>query len=617
MRVGRRGWILGVAGAAIASLGVGTAKAGASPADPSTVVIGSTAPLNGAGLAGRASAPATRTAEVHVFLGRDQAGLRALDEQLSDPHSSSYGQFLTPAQVASRFGATSQQTAAVASWLQSQGLHVTDQSPYLVSATGPAGSIAKGFDTTVVPTAAGQLTNASPMSMPADIAGQVVTVSVTGTRSVPEKPKLAAASRLTTGPECSQYYGQLKATGVPPAYGQQLTWAPCGYTPNQLRAALFAKQSGLTGQGVTVAIISGDNDSTAFADANVQASQDGFAPLPASQFVSYVEKNSRNGVGDVESAIDVEAVHATAPGATIAYVAGGKGQTDDPTLNALEQIVSQHLADVVTDSWGLSEAFTQAIETAFTNALQRAGIEGITVDTASGDVGSNPPLSYLFPASDPWLTTVGGTSLAIGANNQYLWQTGWEDARAKLHDGSWVPNLPGTFDGGSTGGVSTLFPEPYYQQGIVSGNVVDGTPMEVYPDVSDLADPDTGYSVAYTVTRKKGLVFETWGGTSLASPLFAGTEADLIQGRHHAPLGYANPTLYGYDGSQAFNDVTDTPQGAGVTEAVVFPSFSNPAKIILGTLGQAQLTGLSAGPGFDDVTGLGTPSAQFYSLLAR
>jgi hypothetical protein len=158
----------------------------------------------------------------------------------------------------------------------------------------------------------------------------VVTVSVTGTRAMTDKPKLAAPPRQaqeTAGTDCSQYYGQLTATGVPSAYGRPLTWAPCGYTPNQLRSALYAKSSGLTGKGVTVAIISGDNDSTAFADANAQATQDGFAPLPASQFVSYVEKNSRNGVGDVESAIDVEAVHATAPGATIAYVAGGKGET--------------------------------------------------------------------------------------------------------------------------------------------------------------------------------------------------------------------------------------------------------------------------------------------------
>lgn len=616
MRSGLRGWILGCAGVAAASLGCAAPGALASPAATDSTVIPSTAPLSGTTLAFTAPAPAGRTAEVHVFLGQDQAGLQALDEQVSDPRSSSDGQFLTPAQVASQFGASADEIAAVASWLKAQGLHVTGQSPYLVSATGRAGSIAQGFDTTVVPARSGQVTNATPMSMPSSLAGQVVTVTVTGTQPVPEKPKFLAASRQAAGQACSQYYGQLPATGVPPAYGEQLSLAPCGYTPNQLRSALFAKATGLTGQGVTVAIISGDNDSTALADANVQAAQDGFAPLPASQFVSYVEKGSSDGVGDVESALDVEAVHAVAPGATIAYVAGGKGATDEPTLNALEQIVAGHLADVVTDSWGVN-SFTTATESAFTNALQRAGVEGITVNTASGDVGSNPPLSYLFPASDPWLTTVGGTSLAIGANGQDLWQAGWEDGLAKQHGHGWTPNPPGTFNGGSTGGVSTLFQEPYYQQGVASGNVVNGTAMEVYPDVSDDADQYTGYSVAFSTSPKKpSVVFLRVGGTSEASPLFAATEADVIQARGGVALGYANPTLYGFYGSQAFIDVTDTPQGAGKIEAVISPATAN-SKAKLETMGQAQLTGLSAGPGFDDVTGLGTPSAQFYNLLAK
>ncbi len=121
--------------------------------------------------------------------------------------------------------------------------------------------------------------------------------------------------------------------------------------------------------------------------------------------------------------------------------------------------------------------------------------------------------------------------------------------------------------------------------------------MEVYPDVSDDADQYTGYSVAYTTSPKKpSVVFLTVGGTSEASPLFAGTEADVIQARGGVALGYANPTLYGFYGSQAFIDVTDTPQGAGKTEAVVSPAADG-VKAELETMGQAQLTGLSAGPG--------------------
>jgi subtilase family serine protease len=112
------------------------------------------------------------------------------------------------------------------------------------------------------------------------------------------------------------------------------------------------------------------------------------------------------------------------------------------------------------------------------------------------------------------------------------------------------------------------------------------------------------------------LVYEEVGGTSMASPLFAGTEADVIQARGGQELGYMNPTLYSLYGSRALTDITDTPQGPGKVEAVVAPATAHaPAK--LETMGQGQLTGLSAGPGFDDETGLGTPSAQFYSILAK
>jgi subtilase family serine protease len=596
----------------MAAMTLGLPGAEAAAEASGAVAIPGTAPVVGSNGAAERPATSSETTEVHLFLGRDQSGLEALDEQVADAHSNSYGHFLTAAQVAADFGATPQYLDTLTSWLRSQGLRITYRSPYLVSASGTSRSVAKTFSTRVVPSEAGQVTNATTMRMPARLAAQVVTITVTSTRPVAEKPKWVAAGTASRA-DCSQYYGQRKAQGVPPAYGQPLTWAPCGYSPSQLRSALSAQASGFTGQGVTVAIISGDDDSTAFADANAQARRDHFPSLPASRFVAYVEPGSSNGVGDVESALDVESVHAAAPGATIAYVAGGDGATDEPTLNALEQIVSNHLAQVVTDSWGVNR-FSQGTELGFTNALQRAGVEGITVDTASGDVGSNPTLSYLFPASDPWLTTVGGTSLAIGQGGRYLWQTGWEDGTAKDHDGTWSPNPPGKFFGGSTGGVSTLFQEPYYQQGIATGNVVNGTAMEEYPDMADVADPYTGYSIGWTPTLGHPMVYETVGGTSMASPLFAATEADVIQARHGAALGFANPLLYGFYGSQAFNDVTDSPQGTGVTEAVAFPAADGtPAE--LGTLGQAQLTGLVCGPGFDDVTGLGTPSSQFFTLL--
>ena len=604
-------------GASLVTLGLGVPSLAAAAGHSASVVVRGTTPFAGSGLASRPNAPANETAVVHVFLGRNQSGLQARVEQVSDPHSASYRHFMSAAQVNAQFEATPAQVSQIASWLRAQGLHLTSRCSYLVSAAGPAATVAKAFDTRIVASIPGQVTNATAMRMPATLAATVVTATVTSSRPLQEKPKLAASLTKAAGAECSDYYGQKRATGVPPAYGEKLSWAPCGYTAPQLNSALYAKATGLTGAGATVAVLSADNDSTGFADANVQAKQDGFPLLKKSQYVAYVEPKSPNGVGDVESALDIESIHALAPGATIAYMAGGSGASQEPTLNALEQVVQYRLADVVTDSWGLSENFSPAIERAFTNVLQRAGMEGITVDTASGDVGSNPSLSYLFPASDPWLTTVGGTSVAIGRQSRTEWQTGWEGATTQVNkagDG-WAPAPPGSFWGGSTGGVSTLFREPYYQQGIASGNVVKGKAMEVYPDVSELADPFTGYSIAFT-NRGGHTVFQTYGGTSMASPMLAGIEADVIQSRQGAPLGYLNPTLYGLYGSQAFKDVTDSPQGSGVTEAVVYPgSKGSPAT--LGTLGQAQLTGLVCGPGFDDTTGLGSPSPRFFTLLRR
>lgn len=617
MHLQLRKWTPAMIGASLVTLGLGMPSLAAASSAHTSVVVRGTVPLSGSGLGARLDAPANETTVVHVFLGRNLGQLRARDEQVSDPHSASYRHFLSAAQVAAAFEATPAQVGHVASWLRAQGLHLTSRNAFLVSAAGPAATVAKAFDTRIVPSTPGQVTNATAMRMPASLDGMVVTATVTSIRPVRERPKLAAGLSRSASTDCSAYYGQKRATGVPPAYDEKLSWAPCGYTAPQLQSALYAKSTGLTGAGATVAVLSADNDSTAFADANVQAKHDHFPLLKQGQFVAYVEPKSPNGVGDVESALDVESIHALAPGGTIAYMAGGTGASQDPTLNALEEVVQNHLADVVTDSWGLSENFTPAIERAFTNVLQRAGMEGITVNTASGDVGSQPPLSYLFPASDPWLTTVGGTSVAIGPQGHTEWQTGWENGTSQVNSAGdgWKPAPPGTFWGGSTGGVSTLFREPFYQRGIASGNVVKGKAMEVYPDVSDLADPFTGYSIAFT-TRSGHTVFQTYGGTSMASPMLAGIEADVIQARHGAPLGYLNPTLYGLYGSQAFKDVTDSPQGAGVTEAVVYPAGKgNPAT--LGTLGQAQLTGLTCGPGFDDVTGLGSPSPQLFTLLRR
>jgi subtilase family serine protease len=102
------------------------------------------------------------------------------------------------------------------------------------------------------------------------------------------------------------------------------------------------------------------------------------------------------------------------------------------------------------------------------------------------------------------------------------------------------------------------------------------------------------------------------GGTSLSSPMFTGFEADLIQGRGGIPLGFANPALYNQASTATFHDVTSSPQGGSVTEADVYgPAYGQqPA---LSTMGQCSSTAaLSCGPGYDTVSGIGSPGPAFF-----
>ncbi len=307
-----------------------------------------------------------------------------------------------------------------------------------------------------------------------------------------------------------------------------------------------------------------------------------------------------------------------APGARVSYVVGNGTITGDRLLDSLDTVVTYHVADVVSSSWyeGYMPVPASMIS-AWEGVLQRAAVEGISVNFATGDYGDKTPLQY--PGSDPWITTVGGTSLAVGAGGRYLWEAGWETDESRLSgDGTtWKPAPPGHFSEGSTGGVSRRFAEPYYQQGVVSGNVIGGRAMRDVPDVSALGDWNLGYQIGVSVPvgRHKIKYFNAVnGGTSLSSPMFTGFEADLIQGRGGIALGFANPALYGMAGTPAFHDITGSPQGQGYTEAVVYgPAYQqNPPS--LATMGQCASTlALTCGPGYDTVSGLGSPGPRFFS----
>ena len=605
-------------------LGSGIADAAAAGTGPAGLVaVVSTAPVAGPG----SPMPTASRVNVSVLIGRDQAGLAAAARAISDPASPRYQHYLPAAQVVAEFGATMTQQAAVGAWLSQSGLTVTHRDGFTVDASGTVAQAQSALHARLglyrPSGGTEQVVADKPVSVPAAIAGSVSTIRVSPA-TVPMTPheRLAAVPAYSqplakVKQKCSAYYGQVQAASLPGAYGRTLTWAPCGYLPQQLRGAYGATRSGLTGAGASVAILSGDDDRTALPDANRWARARHFPPFKPGQFSTDVAKGALPGTGDGESALDVEAVHGMAPAARVTYVAGNGKITGDRLLDALDTVVTYHLADVVTSSWYIGWLpMLKSTITAWEGVLQRAAVEGITVNFASGDSQIATKLQY--PGADPWITAVGGTSLAIGAHDNYLWETGWVTDLAQLNSSAtaWKPAPPGYFEGGTTGGISS-FAEPYYQRGVVSGNVIGGKPRRAVPDVSDLGDWTLGYQTGFSYFgphHKLIYVNLVNGGTSLSSPVFTGFEADLIQGRHHIALGFANPALYDMANTSAFHDVTGSPQGQGYTEAAVTgPAFA--AIPYLSTMGRCATTPahLTCGPGYDTTSGIGSPGPSFFS----
>ncbi|MEW1569855.1 S53 family peptidase [Streptomyces sp. NPDC093509] len=428
------------------------------------------------------------------------------------------------------------------------------------------------------------------------------------------------------------------AADFPKAYGRTIPWEPCGYTPAQIRSAYGIGKTALTGKGVKIAIVSLLASSTLRADVNTYATNHGEKPFASGQLTLRLPADASIYLGDDEGTMDLEAVHAIAPDAAVVFDVGTGSVTGDGVLDALTDIVDHRLADVVTSSYYQGtlpggeepeEQVSPAVIQATEQSLQQAAVEGISVNFTSGDSGGLPDgtRQLNYPGSSPWVTSVGGTSLAIGVKGEYAWETGWEtDASPLSADGtSWTKPLPGEFSGGAGGGASTVFPQPFFQRHVVPtalSTLAGGKPMRTIPDIAALADFHTGFLIGVSYPAADGEAAEyresSSGGTSLACPLIAGMEALANQAAGGEPLGFANPALYALQGTKAYHDVTDHPRGAHSMEAVAAKvAIPRSQQVItkLFTLGQAADAGLVSGAGYDTVTGVGSPTGNFFDAL--
>jgi hypothetical protein len=364
------------------------------------------------------------------------------------------------------------------------------------------------------------------------------------------------------------------------------------YTPDQIRTGYGINNLALNGNGQTIAIVGAyDNphilDSVDAFDSQFSATASGPTLYqqygPASTFVTVLNQNGQTaplpatdptGAGvanwELESALDVEWVHAIAPGANIVLVEANSQSLGD-LMSSVATAAAQPGVSVVSMSWGFTEGQTvlAADEAMYDSYLTTpAGHQGVTFVTSTGDYGTNNPE---YPAFSPNVVAVGGTSLTLNADSSYNSETGWgyESAAA------------GTLIA-SGGGLSQFEPEPAYQQG------VQATGFRTTPDVSFVADPNTGAWIADTYNLGASNPFVAVGGTSLSAPSWAGLFALVNQGRAAAGA----PTLNSSSPTEAQQDLYSLSQ-------------SDYNVINSGTNG-----GYNAASGYNLVTGLGTPIAN-------
>lgn len=627
----------------------------------------------------RASTDETVEGQVYLSL-QDQVAAQKLATAVSTPGDAKYGKYLKPSKWIDKYAPTKSELATVKKYLKDSGMKISaiPKSRQYIVFRGKADDMPEAFSTKLGHYKVdGKVVSAPSKApkLPSKIADKVTGVQLGNARQKLTKPenvrpgedakgaKTAAATKKpkgsgvtkagkakkdnrkskTASPKaksrqlpinlCSDFYDEFE-NELPKAYGKtKFPTHLCGYLPAQLRSAGNLDKSinaGYNGSGQTVGIVDAYASPTITRDTNDYMMAQG-EPL-MTKYKQMVPKPSEfNDKADCqqpsgwqgEQTMDVESAHSVAPGANILYSGGFNcgGGLDI----ALSKILDKGLADMVSNSYGYSgEAVGNDVLRGEQNMHIQAAAEGIGMYFSSGDdgdeshglLGGEP--SADFPASSPFVTAVGGTSEAIGANGKYQGEVGWGNYADPVTDDEYSYDLPGQFLSGAGGGVSTEFSEPDYQKGVVPDSLAnkhsDGS-SRVVPDIADLADPYTGFQVAIRPitdedSLKTGpLEYQTIGGTSLSSPLVAAKMAlaSQISGKH---LGFANPAIYqiAKKSSKAFHDVT-TPEHK---KALSYTDDDDNSALI--TLNQGGT--LKTRKGYDDMTGVGSPkTVQFAQAL--
>ncbi len=645
--------VLGVTAAAAGMTAAAPGIAGASRGPANVVLAGSATPLTSHTSSTGAVAGSTRLT-IEVWLKPNLAGAERFAAAVSTPGSARFRHYLSPAAYTARFGASRGAAASVESWLRTEGFSAitTDTGRSYVRATAPVARINAAFrvrlrtyrsSASVHAFGTTLHANDRAVSLPRSLAGRVLAVTgldnaapilplVKGPAAAASRRPASRSARAPGAAPCSEYYGQHMAGGLPRQFG--VTSFPtfvCGYSAGQMRAAYRASQAA-TGRGQTIALVEVGLTPDMFLTLRDYARAN---HMPAPSAEGYAElslgKDSCGDPFDLEEQLDVESSYDMAPGAHQLVVGGdscdeqleGNQSVYNADIAVLDGADGHPLASAASNSWETGTESQPLSQTKLVHAyLVRAAAEGVGMYFSAGD-GSG----VLEPSVDPNAIAVGGTTLGIGKTGGRLFETGWSTGISQLKSGAWA--FQGE-DGASGGGPSTHWARPAYQRGVVPRSLGTGRSA---PDIAADADPFTGINVGLLNLSGKTPKFfqESIGGTSESSPLVAGMVIAAQQGQR-APFGFINPAIYRLHGTGAFFDTLPLTSHSPALDRGIECDLVEFANICLepkthripslttnddqnpkmkGYTGQVTL------PGYDNMTGLGTPDMPSFIRALR
>ena len=473
---------------------------------------------------------------------RNREALVHLTEQVSDPKSPNYGQYLTPQQFTARFGPTEQDYQAVIRFAREHGLTVTrtHANRMLLNVTGKAIDVEKAFGVTLHeyqhPTEARRFfAPATEPSVPAGLAIQ----DISGLDSY-RRPH--TNYRLKPGQTFSKSAPTAEAKSASNVKGNATTGSgPAGdYVGDDFRRA-YVPGTTLNGSGQTIALVQFDG----YLASDIAEYENMFnrtnIPLKNILIDGFSGNPTGNG-GEVEVSLDIEMCISMAPALAGIILYEGNPFNFHPN-DVLNQIAVDDSARQISSSWGWNGGPNATTDQIFQEMI----VQGQTYFDAVGDSDAflpgevDDPNTVNEPSSNPFITQVGGTTLTMnGAGTSYASETVW----------NWDIRFGPAADGiGSSGGISSFYLIPSWQSNINMTLPQGSQTNRNVPDVALTADD-------VLVIADGGNLLIGTGGTSCAAPLWAGFTALVNQQAAimgHA-IGFINPALYNIGASSNYNN---------------------------------------------------------------